>query len=82
MKHGEVAIGLDVGGTKIAAGLVDRQGRVLLRRTMPTDAAQGGPAVLEKALAGTCTRPQLPKGLLPALPPAPSTSDAKPHRSR
>lgn len=50
MKHDEVAIGLDVGGTKIAAGLVDRQGQVMLRRTTPTDAAQGGPAVLEKVL--------------------------------
>ncbi|MFO7633045.1 MAG: ROK family protein [Caldilinea sp.] len=51
MKHDEVAIGIDVGGTKIAAGLVDRQGQVMLRRTAPTDAAQGGLAVLDKALS-------------------------------
>lgn len=51
MNDDEVAIGLDVGGTKIAAALVDRQGRVTLRQTTPTAAAQGGPAVLERALA-------------------------------
>ncbi|MCS6825596.1 MAG: ROK family protein [Caldilinea sp.] len=50
MSWDEVAIGLDVGGTKIAAGLIDRHGKVLVRRTVPTDAAQGGMAVLKKAL--------------------------------
>ncbi|MEJ5250129.1 ROK family protein [Caldilinea sp.] len=50
MSWDEVAIGLDVGGTKIAAGLIDRHGKVLMRRTVPTDAAQGGMAVLEKSL--------------------------------
>jgi glucokinase len=47
---GEVAIGLDVGGTKIAAGVVDRGGRVLLRSTTPTAAERGGQAVLATAL--------------------------------
>lgn len=50
MMGDEVVIGLDVGGTKIAAGLIDRHGNVLARRTAPTDAAQGGIAVLEKSL--------------------------------
>ncbi|PZN07777.1 MAG: ROK family protein, partial [Bacillota bacterium] len=36
-----VVAGIDVGGTKIAAGLVDRQGRVLASRTLPTDAPSG-----------------------------------------
>jgi glucokinase len=32
----ELAIGLDVGGTKIAAGIVDREGRILRRVERPT----------------------------------------------
>lgn len=47
----DVAIALDIGGTKIAAALVDRRGRVTLRTTTPTDAADGGAAVLERSLA-------------------------------
>jgi glucokinase len=46
------AIGLDVGGTKIAAGVVALEsGAVLLRRDMPTQAGRGGAAVLEDVLA-------------------------------
>jgi glucokinase len=45
-------IGLDVGGTKIAGGVVDiESGGVLLRRAMPTRADRGGEAVLADALA-------------------------------
>jgi glucokinase len=41
------AIGLDVGGTKIAAGVVTfPEGRVLLQRQIPTQATRGGDAVL------------------------------------
>ncbi len=36
-----VAIALDIGGTKIAAGLVDDLGNVTQRTTIPTDAAEG-----------------------------------------
>lgn len=49
------AIGIDVGGTKIAAGLVDPEtGRTTGRRTMPTGADRGGAAVLAdvEAVAG------------------------------
>ena len=46
------AIGVDVGGTKIAAGLVAlADGRVLARRTTPSAPARGGEAVLADALA-------------------------------
>ena len=49
---GPWAIGLDVGGTKIAAGLVALDaGRVLARRVVPTAPARGGEAVLADALA-------------------------------
>ncbi len=45
-------IGLDVGGTKIAGGLVQMpEGRVLARRVIPTGAGRGGDAVLRDALA-------------------------------
>jgi glucokinase len=45
------AIGVDVGGTKIAAGLVQfPQGTILSRRTLPTQAQRGGYAVLADAL--------------------------------
>jgi glucokinase len=50
-ERGEFAIGLDVGGTKIAAGLVDRSGRVRVRRTAPTNAGRSGQTVLDDALA-------------------------------
>lgn len=47
-----LAIGIDVGGTKIAAGLVEfPSGRVFDRRVTPTAPARGGEAVLEDALA-------------------------------
>ncbi len=45
------AIGVDVGGTKIAAGLVQfPQGTILAQRTVPTRAQRGGHAVLADAL--------------------------------
>jgi glucokinase len=52
------AIGLDVGGTKIAGGLVALDsGEVLARRIVPTEPHRGGEAVLATAVA-------LVKGLL------------------
>src|SRR5262245_28415006 len=46
------AIGIDVGGTKIAGGVVAlHTGEVLARRSIPTGAARGGAAVLDDALA-------------------------------
>src|SRR5262245_8314732 len=46
------AIGIDVGGTKIAGGVVMlNTGEILARRSSPTEAARGGAAVLDDALA-------------------------------
>ncbi len=46
----EWAIGVDVGGTKIAAGLVESgSGRVLARVEVPTAMREGGDAVLRRA---------------------------------
>jgi glucokinase len=47
----EGAIGVDVGGTKIAAGLVSADGAVLARRAAPTGAEREGNAVLADAVA-------------------------------
>lgn len=44
------AIGVDVGGTKIAAGIVDPQGRVLAKRVISTEPTRGGEGVLHDAL--------------------------------
>lgn len=45
------AIGLDIGGTKIAGGIVDSDtGAVLLRSVIPTQPQRGGEAVLTDAL--------------------------------
>uniref|UniRef100_UPI0015F100A7 ROK family protein n=1 Tax=Streptomyces phytophilus TaxID=722715 RepID=UPI0015F100A7 len=46
-----VVAALDIGGTKTAAALVDGDGRVLHRRTVPTPAAAGPAAVLDAAAA-------------------------------
>jgi len=51
MKASVCAIGLDVGGTKIAAGLVTPDGKVITKRIIPTLPQRGGEAVLEDVLA-------------------------------
>ncbi len=48
--RGSVALGLDVGGTKVAAGLVDSSGVVLTRALVPT--AGSGPDELWDVVAG------------------------------
>ncbi|WP_328417798.1 MULTISPECIES: ROK family protein [unclassified Micromonospora] len=42
-------VGIDIGGTKTAAALVDRDGQVLERREVPTPARSGPGAVLDAA---------------------------------
>jgi glucokinase len=44
-------LGIDVGGTKLAAGVVDREGRLLSAERQPTQAALGPGVVLERLLA-------------------------------
>ena len=39
---------VDIGGTKIAVGIVDEQGRVLSRLESPTDAKRGFPDALNR----------------------------------
>ncbi|MFB6550800.1 ROK family protein [Streptomyces sp. NPDC056405] len=45
------ALGLDIGGTKVQAGVIGEDGRVLARRSAPTPAAEGPDAVLTTAVA-------------------------------
>ena len=61
-----VALGIDVGGTKIAAGTVDLgTGEVLLRRRLPTRPERGGEAVLRDCaeLAAELGDGRLPVGI-------------------
>ncbi|MER5322704.1 ROK family protein [Streptosporangium roseum] len=45
-----LVVGVDIGGTKTSAGLVDSSGTLLAVRTQPTPAAQGPAAVLDTAV--------------------------------
>ncbi len=47
-------VGLDVGGTKIHAGLVTPQGRVLKRFKVPTEASKGRSVILKNIEAAIC----------------------------
>jgi glucokinase len=62
-----LAIGIDVGGTKVAGGLVAEDGSVLARGVVPTDAARGPEPVLDDvvALAGRLAREASRRGLVP-----------------
>ena len=46
-----LTLGIDIGGTKIAGGLVTNTGEVVTRAHCPTPTAQGGQAVLAAAIA-------------------------------
>lgn len=63
------ALGIDIGGTKIAAGLVDTDsGHVLARHQRPTLAGRGGEAVLldTLGLARLLVDEAVPLGLMPS----------------
>lgn len=47
MKDGGLLIGVDIGGTKMAAALVTARGQVLRRHRLPTPAQQGPQAVID-----------------------------------
>jgi len=49
-----LTVGVDVGGTKVAAGVVDLQGRVLARTSAPSPS--GDAAAIEDAIAGCVAR--------------------------
>ncbi|GAA2219662.1 hypothetical protein GCM10010429_52920 [Micromonospora olivasterospora] len=45
-----VLFGIDFGGTKMAVGVADGEGRLLARERVPTHAEQGAPQALDRAL--------------------------------
>ena len=47
-KRNEYAIGVDLGGTNITAGIVNSTGKVILREKLPTLAHLGGKVVLNR----------------------------------
>jgi len=46
----EMVLAIDIGGTKIAAGLVDPNGRIHQYKETPTRAAEGGENVMQRAI--------------------------------
>ncbi|MDT8913831.1 ROK family protein [Amycolatopsis sp. PS_44_ISF1] len=52
MSSGELVLGIDFGGTKVALGLADREGTLRATRRLDTDAAAGAEQVVTRALAG------------------------------
>ncbi|MCC7376963.1 MAG: ROK family protein [Verrucomicrobiales bacterium] len=48
MPSPQTAIGIDIGGTKIAVALIDHEGLILQRHAFPTDAAQGFNLAVER----------------------------------
>ncbi len=44
--HTDLVAALDIGGTKIAGALVDREGRILVRAQQPTPAQEDGETVM------------------------------------
>ncbi len=57
----DIAIGIDIGGTKIAFAAADRDGNILATHTEPTLANEGVPAVIGRIAQGVArVRAQLP----------------------
>lgn len=50
MLGAQVAIGIDVGGTKLAGALLDKHGQLLAHRVIPTEAIRGGEHVMQRLL--------------------------------
>jgi glucokinase len=61
------ALAIDIGGTKIAAGLVTPDGQIAFLRHLPTEAQQGGEALIGRviALAETLRHAARTEGLAP-----------------
>jgi glucokinase len=55
-----LVVAVDIGGTKIAVGLVDAEGRLYEQRRTATPAAEGGEAIMAAVLG--CARPLLDLG--------------------
>jgi glucokinase len=51
----ELAVGIDIGGTKIAFALIDQEGHVLAEHRLPTLATEGLQAVIRRIVSGVDT---------------------------
>ena len=51
MAQSDLVVGVDLGGTNIAAGVVDRKGRISGRAKKKTKASEGRDAVVERIVA-------------------------------
>ena len=49
----QLAIGVDIGGTKIGFALIDQQGQLLATHRLPTNPSEGSDAVLDRVAQGT-----------------------------
>lgn len=52
MSADNLALGVDIGGTKIAFAVVDQAGRILAEHRIPTAPEQGAPAVIDRVADG------------------------------
>lgn len=50
MSELEYVVGVDVGGTKIAAGIMDSKGKIIEQKTVPTEAEEGPKAVINRII--------------------------------
>ncbi len=55
MERKQLAIGIDLGGTKILTALIDDNGNVVDRTEMPTNVEQGGQVVIDRVLSSVQT---------------------------
>ncbi|MEE8170559.1 MAG: ROK family protein, partial [Phycisphaerae bacterium] len=68
--HQSIAIGIDLGGTRIKAGVLRADGRILLRRTIPTEAGNGPDHVINRMVElarSMATDPKLGNGVLAGI---------------
>jgi glucokinase len=62
---GPIVLGVDLGGTKILAGVVDSENQILARAKIPTPAKEGGDAILAAIVA--CAEQALAEASLTAM---------------
>ena len=43
-------ISIDIGGTAIKYGIIGEDAKIMLKKSMPTEAGKGGPAILDKVI--------------------------------
>ena len=68
-------ISIDIGGTAIKYGIIGEDAKIMLKKSMPTEAGKGGPAILDKVIGLSlihiqmCIRDRTMKTVTFILPP-------------